>query len=147
MEEDQIIFLFETLYTYLSSLAMPLFWTETLLFWMLGLPTSTSFRMFPRADSVPGYHYPTAVAHSYALLTIMCIPHFISEDRYMDGRGELGRLVRPLTRGASPLTEFLVMFARVWLAAAWVNLAVARFLIDYNPVSVCVKASCLIFIL
>lgn len=52
----------------------------------------------------------------------------------MDGRGALGELVRPLTRGASPLTEFLVMFARVWLAVAWANMAAAQFMTDYNVV-------------
>jgi hypothetical protein len=39
------------------------------------------------------------------------------------------------------------MFARVWLAAAWVNRAVAQFVGDYNPVSLSVKLSCVIFIL
>jgi len=143
--EDQIIYLGETLYIILSCLAMPLFWTETLLFWMLHLPTSTSFRMFPRADTVPDY--PTTIAYSYVLITIACIPNFVSWDRYMDGRAALGRLLRPLTRGASPITEFSVMFARVWLAAAWVNLAAAQFMTDYNPMSLSVKISCVIFIL
>ena len=67
---------------------MPLFWTETLLFWMLGLTTSTGFRMFPRADTVTDY--PANAAHSYVLITIMCIPNFISWDRYMNGRAALG---------------------------------------------------------
>ncbi|KAK0722190.1 hypothetical protein B0T26DRAFT_206936 [Lasiosphaeria miniovina] len=112
---------------------------------MLGLPTSISFRMFPRADTVPDY--PTTIAHSFVLVTIVCIPNFISRDRYMDGRAALGRLLRPLTRGASPLTEFSAMFARVWLAAAWANLAAAQFMTDYNPLSFCVKLSCVLFIL
>jgi hypothetical protein len=143
--EEQILYFLDILYTILSCLAKPLFWTETLVFWMLGLPTSTSFRMFPQADTVA--NYSTTIAHSYALIAIMLIPHFVSRDRYMDGRGQLGRLVRPLTRGARPLTEFSVMFARVWLAAAWVNMAVVQFMTDYNLVSVCVKISCVIFIL
>ncbi|KAK0628800.1 hypothetical protein B0T17DRAFT_523777, partial [Bombardia bombarda] len=60
--------------------------------------------MFPRADTVPdGY---TTVAYSYALITVMFIPHFVSRDRYMDGRGMLGRELRPLTKGASTPTEY-----------------------------------------
>jgi len=47
MEMDQIEHLFDILCTVLSFIAKPLFWTETLFFRMLGLPTSTSFRMFP----------------------------------------------------------------------------------------------------
>ncbi|KAK4461401.1 hypothetical protein QBC42DRAFT_94273 [Cladorrhinum samala] len=143
--EDQMVFIFETIYSILGSLAMPLFRTETLLFQMLGLPTSTSFRMFPRADTVPDY--PATIAHSYVLITIMLIPHFVSRDRVMDGRGALGRLVRPLTRGASPLTEYLVMFARVWLAAAWANMAGAQFMTDQKLVWFAAKLSCEIFIL
>ncbi|KAK3293924.1 uncharacterized protein B0H64DRAFT_175637 [Chaetomium fimeti] len=142
--EDQIVYIFHILYTILSCLAMPLFWVETLLFWMLGLPTSTSFRMFRRADTVPDYY--ATVAYSYALVTIMLIPYFIYFDR-RDGRGPLGRLLHPLTREASPFTEYSIMFARVWLAVAWVNLAVAQFMTDYNLVSVCAKISCVLFIL
>jgi hypothetical protein len=142
--EEQILYVLDILYTILSFLSMPLFWTETLLFRMLGLPTSTSFRMFPPADIFPGYS--TTIAHSYALISIMLIPYFVYLDR-RDGRGQLGGLLRPLTRGASRGTEFAVMFARVWLAAAWVNRAVAQFVADYNPVSLSVKLSCVIFIL
>ncbi|KAK3693947.1 hypothetical protein B0T22DRAFT_451218 [Podospora appendiculata] len=72
MDEDQIEYISGIIYLILSSLAMPLFWLETLLFRMLGLPTSTSFRMFRRPDTVPeGY---TDVAYSYTLITIMLIP-------------------------------------------------------------------------
>lgn len=115
--EDQIEYLLEILFVVLSYIAMPLFWTETALFWMLGLPTSTSFRMFPRADTVPDY--PTTIAHSFVLITIMLIPSFVSRERRRYGRAALGDLLQPLTRGASH--PFLVMFARVWLAAAWAN--------------------------
>ncbi|KAK0741179.1 hypothetical protein B0T18DRAFT_419623 [Schizothecium vesticola] len=142
MEMDQIEHLFDILYKILSCLARPLFWTETLFFWILGLRTSTSFRMIPRADTVPDY--PAYIAHSYVLISILLIPHFVSRDQYMNDRGALGR---PLARGASPLTEYLVMFARVWLAAAWANLAAAQFITDYNPVSFSVKLACEIFIL
>jgi len=112
---------------------------------MLGLPTSTSFRMFPQADTVPDY--PTTIAHSFVLIIIICIPNFISWDRYIDGRAALGRLLHPLTRGASPLTEFSVMFARIWLTAAWANLAAAQFMAEDNPLSFYVKLSCVLFIL
>jgi hypothetical protein len=127
MEMDQIDHLFEILYSILSCLARPIFWAETLFFWMLGLLTLTSLPMFPRADTVPDYSAYPYIAHSYALITILLIPHFVCRDRYMDGRGALGRELRPLTRGASPLTEYLVMFAHVWLAATWANLAAAHF--------------------
>lgn len=143
--EDQIIYLLDILYTILGRLATPLFWTETLLFWMLGLPTSTSFRMFPQADTVPGY--PAYIAHSYVLITIICIPYFVSCDRSIYGRGVLGDLVRPLTRGARPFTEYSVMFARVWLAAAWANMAAAQFMTDHNVLLGCAKISCELFIL
>jgi hypothetical protein len=145
MTEEQFIHFFEPFYSILSSLSMPLAWTETFLFWMLGLPTSTSFRMFPRGDIVP--NYPTTIAYSYALLAIVFMPYFIYFDRRDTGRGTLGRLLHPLTKGASPFTEYSVMFARVWLAAAWVNLAVAQCMTDYNVVSLFVKLSCVLFIL
>lgn len=143
--EEQIVYFSEILYPILSSLSMPLAWTETFVFWMLGLPTSISFRMFPRADTVP--NYPTTIAHSYALLAIMLMPYFIYFDRRDTGRGALGRLLHPLTKGASPLTEYSIMFARVWLAAAWVNLAVAQCMTDYNVALVSIKLSCVLFIL
>lgn len=101
--------------------------------------------MFPRADTVPDY--PTTMAYSFVMITIMCIPNFVSWDWYMDGRAALGRELRPLTRGASPFMEYSVMFARVWLAAAWVNLAAAQFMTDYKTLSVCFKISCVLFIL
>ncbi|KAK3335649.1 hypothetical protein B0T19DRAFT_407054 [Cercophora scortea] len=136
-----------TIYPILSPLAMPLFWLETLLFWMLDLPTSTSFRMFRRPDTVPeGY---TDVAYSYTLLAIMLIPYFVSWDR-TGCRSQLGELLRPLTRGARPLTEYAVMFARVWLLVAWYNLAVAQFMADpteQTKVFLFIKISCFIFIL
>lgn len=87
----QIEHVLEIIYTILSCLASPLFWTETQLFSMLGLPTSTSFRMFPQTDIVPDY--PAHIAHSCALIIILFIPHFISRERSASraGRGALGR--------------------------------------------------------
>lgn len=110
----------------LSSIAMPFHWTETLIFWILGLPTSTSFRMFPPADVVPGY--PIGVAYSYALMAIPFIPYFLYFDRRLDGGANLGAILRPYTRAASPRIEAFIMMARVWLAAAWVNMATAEFM-------------------
>ena len=73
-EDDYRVYLLEILFIILGCLAMPLSWTETLLFWMPAIPTSTSFRMFPRADTVPDH--PTIIAHSFVLIAIMCIPNF-----------------------------------------------------------------------
>ncbi|KAK2612591.1 hypothetical protein QQS21_001363 [Conoideocrella luteorostrata] len=129
-KEFELEYALSILFSILSYIAMPCFWAETLIFWILGLHTSTSFRMFPRADVVPDY--PTTGAYGFALLTMMLIPHFISCDRHQDGRGTLGTILRPLTRGASPLMEFTAMFARVWLAAAWVNMATAQ-MSNLNP--------------
>lgn len=104
-----------------------LFWTETQLFSMVGLPTSTSFRMFPQTDIVPDY--PVHIAHNCALIIILFIPHFVSWERSASraGRGALGRELYPLSRGASPPTQYLIMFARVWLAVAWINSTLAQF--------------------
>ncbi|KAI0005587.1 hypothetical protein F4779DRAFT_49033 [Xylariaceae sp. FL0662B] len=143
--EAQALFLLRTLFSILSYIAIPCVWAETLLFWVLGLRTSTSFRMFPPADIVPDY--PSGIAHSFALLTIMCIPNFVSWDRHLDGRATLGTTLRPLTRKASPFMEVFVMFARVWLAAAWANAATAQFMTDYCLWIYCAKLGCLSFIL
>lgn len=91
MEMAQIEHFLEIIYTILSCLASPLFWTETQLFSMLGLPTSTSFRMFPQTNIVPDY--PAHIAHSCALIIILFIPDFISRERSASraGRGALGR--------------------------------------------------------
>lgn len=91
MDMAQIEHVLEIIYTILSCLASPLFWTETQLFSMLGLPTSTSFRMFPQTDIVPDY--PAHIAHSCALIIILFIPHFIFRERSASraGRGALGR--------------------------------------------------------
>lgn len=110
----------------LSSIAMPLHWTETLIFWILGLPTSTGFRMFPPADIVPGY--PIGIAYTYALMAIPCIPYFLYLDRRITGRSTLGAILHPYTRAASSRIEALIMMARVWLAAAWVNMATVGFI-------------------
>ncbi|KAK0706412.1 hypothetical protein B0T26DRAFT_680102 [Lasiosphaeria miniovina] len=117
--------------------------TESLIFWTLGLPTATSFRMFLSAAA----SLDATVVHSYALVTITLIPYFASRGWYMDGRGMLGELLRPLTRGTGDRLERAVMFARVWLAVAWVNLAVARFMVDLRLVLVASKVSCVLFIL
>lgn len=154
MDMAQIEHVLEILSTILSCLARPLFWTETPLFSMLGLSTSSSFRMFPRVDTVPDY--PAHIAHSCALITILFIPHFISPERSASraARGALGRELYPLTRGASLLTQYLVMFARVWLAVAWINLAVAwinltvaQFMTGGNRWLSSAKLGCVSFIL
>ncbi|KAM6481148.1 hypothetical protein HDV62DRAFT_398356 [Trichoderma sp. SZMC 28011] len=126
---------------------MPGFWIETLIFWTLGLNPSTSFRMFPPVDIVPGHEYPTDVAYSFALITFLFIPRFISSDRQFDGSGILGTILRPLSRRASPPVEYAIMFARVWLAAAWVNMAVAQFMVDRDFLRFSVKPGCVYFIL
>jgi hypothetical protein len=143
--EGQILYVLDIIYTILSSLSVPLLWTETLFFRILGLPTSTSFRMFPSGDIFPDYS--TTIGHSYALISIMLIPYLVYLDRRRDGRGGFGELFRPLTREASRVREFAVMIVRVWLAAAWVNRAVAQFMTDYKLVSLAVKLSCVMFIL
>src|ERR1700761_2762346 len=101
--------------------------------------------MFPPADVAPDY--PTAMAYSFVLLTVLCIPNFISWDRRLDGRATLGIILRPFTRAADPIMEFLVMFARVWLATSWANAATAQFLADYCPWTYCATLGCLCFIL
>ncbi|KAH8883636.1 hypothetical protein GQ53DRAFT_752859 [Thozetella sp. PMI_491] len=65
----------------------------------------------------------------------------------MDGLAALRELLCPLMRGASPFTEFSIMFARVWLAEAGANLSAAQLMANYNPLSFCVKLSCVLFIL
>lgn len=139
--EAQALILLRLLFGSLSYIAMPCFWAETLIFWILGLRTSTSFRMFPPADIIPDY--PTNIAYSFALLTIMCIPNFLFWDRRLDGRATLGTILRPLTRTASPFIEVSVMFARVWLAAAWANAATAQFMTDYCLWTYSARIGCL----
>ncbi|PNP51527.1 hypothetical protein THARTR1_07783 [Trichoderma harzianum] len=126
---------------------MPGFWIKTLIFRILSLDTSTSFRMFSPADIVPGHEYPTSVAYSFVLITVLFIPRFISSARYRDGSGILGTILRPLSRRASPPVEFAIMFARVWLAAAWVNMAAAQFMTDWDLWAFPVKIGCIYFIL
>lgn len=129
----------------LSTIAMPCHWIETLIFWILGLPTFTSFRMFPPADIVPGY--PIGIAYSYAMMAIPCIPHFLYQDRLLDGRAALGSMLRPYTRAASPRTEVFIMAARVWLAAAWANAATAEFMTSNCLWWYHVRLTCVFFIL
>ena len=74
--------------------------------------------MFSRVDTVP--NRPTTIAYSYALLAIMFMPYFLCFDRTTPSSNEEASLSR----------EYPVMFARVWLAAAWVNLAVAHCVAD-----------------
>ncbi|KAF3071821.1 hypothetical protein CFAM422_005608 [Trichoderma lentiforme] len=147
MEEDRVEAFLRLLFNILSSIAMPGFWVETLIFWMLGLNPSTSFRMFPPADIVSDHEYPTSVAYSFVLITILFIPRFISSDREFDGANTLGTMLRPLTRGASPRVEYAIMFARVWLAAAWVNMASAQFMMNSDLVRFSVKLGSVYFIL
>ncbi|KAJ6438242.1 flavohemoglobin [Purpureocillium lavendulum] len=59
--------------------ALPCVWAETLLFWMLGLDVSTSFRMFPRADLFTA-DYPLAaigMAYAFALILVSWIPGYV----------------------------------------------------------------------
>lgn len=112
---------------------------------MFGLPIGTSFRMFPRADTVP--NYPTTEAYGSTMLSIMLVPYFISCDRSMDSRGPLGRVLRPLTRRASPLVEYSVVFGRLWLATGWVNMATAQFMTDFCACTFAAKLGCVTFIL
>ncbi|KAL7913286.1 hypothetical protein GGI35DRAFT_442578 [Trichoderma velutinum] len=147
MDEERVEPFLRLLFSILGCIAMPGFWIETLLFWMLGLNTSTSFRMFPPADIVPGLEYPTSVAYSFVLFTIMYIPIFIPSDRNFDGANSLGKMLRPLTSRASPPVEYAVMFARVWLAVAWVNAATAQFMIDWAPWTFSLKLECVYLIL
>ncbi|QYT00821.1 hypothetical protein H0G86_007888 [Trichoderma simmonsii] len=147
MEEDRVEAFLRLLFNILGYIAMPGFWMETLIFRILGLNPSTSFRMFPPADIVPGHEYPTDVAYSFVLITVLFIPRFISSDRYVDGSGILGTILRPLTRRASPRVEYAIMFARVWLAAAWVNMASAQFMMDWDFVRLSVKLGNVYFIL
>ncbi|KAL7810348.1 hypothetical protein V8C26DRAFT_410105 [Trichoderma gracile] len=125
---DQIDSFLGHIFYALSCVAMPGFWAETLIFRTLGLNTQTSFRMFPPADIVS--YLDTTLTYSFALIMIMCIPYFL----YMDQparSGPLGRMLRPLTKRASPSMQFCIMLARVWLAAAWVNSGAAQFMIDH----------------
>ncbi|KAJ4858604.1 hypothetical protein T069G_06871 [Trichoderma breve] len=62
MEEDRVEAFLRLLFNILGFIAMPGFGMETLIFRMVGLNPSTSFRMFPPADIVPGHEYPTSVA-------------------------------------------------------------------------------------
>lgn len=62
----------------------------------------------------------------------------------MNGSGTFGSELGLLTRGASLRLEYSVMFARVWQAAARVNLAVAKFIADFKLVLICFKISCVI---
>ncbi|OPB41956.1 hypothetical protein A0O28_0030730 [Trichoderma guizhouense] len=126
---------------------MPGFWIETLIFWTLGLNPSTSFRMFPPADIVPGHEYPTSMAYSFVLITILFLPRFIASDRYFDGANGLGTMLRPVTRRASPLVEYAIMFARVWLAAAWVNMASVQLMVDRVLPAYSAKIGCIYLIL
>ncbi|KKP07105.1 hypothetical protein THAR02_00755 [Trichoderma harzianum] len=147
MEEDRVEAFLRLLLNILGCIAMPGFWMETLIFWILGLNPSTSFRMFPPADIVPGHEYPTSVAYSFVLITILFIPRFISSDRNFDGANTLGMMLRPVTRRASLLTEYAIMFARVWLAAAWVNMASAQYMMDWDFLRFSVKFGSVYFIL
>ncbi|KAL7782502.1 hypothetical protein V8C43DRAFT_310246 [Trichoderma afarasin] len=147
MEEDRVEVFLRLLFNILGYIAMPGFWIENLIFWILGFNPSTSFRMFPPADIVPGHEYPTSVAYSFVLITILFIPRFISSDRYVDGSGILGTILRPLSRRASPPVEYAIMFTRVWLAAAWVNMAAAQCMTDRDLVRLSAKLGCVYFIL
>ncbi|KAL7932661.1 hypothetical protein V8C35DRAFT_306369 [Trichoderma chlorosporum] len=148
--EDRLESILRLSFEILGFVALPAFWVETLIFWVLGIPTSTSFRMFPPADIVPGLEYPTSVAYGSALIFVLLIPKFISSDRDPRCGGILGSILHPLTtraRRASPSLEVAMMFARVWLAAAWVNAAAAQFMTDGVAWKFATKFSCVLFIL
>lgn len=142
--------LFHLIFGIPSYIATPFHWLETPIIWTLGPRTSTSFRMFPRSDIdplYPKYAYPTSIAYTYALIGIICLPYFLHFDRLETGRSALGRMLHPLTKTAGPVTEVCVMFARVWLAATWINAATAQLLGDYCVWAFSLNTSCLFFIL
>lgn len=147
MEEDRVEAFLRLLFSILGYIAMPGFWIENLIFWILGLNPSTSFRMFPPVDIVPGHEYPTSMAYSFVLITVLFIPRFISSDRDIDGSGILGTILRPLSRRASPRVEYTIMFARIWLAAAWVNMASAQLMVDRVLPAYFAKIGCIYLIL
>ncbi|KAL6858500.1 hypothetical protein J3F83DRAFT_363695 [Trichoderma novae-zelandiae] len=142
---DQIDIALSYFYYVLRYVAMPGVWAETLVFEMLGLDTQTSFRMFPPADIVPNFN--TSLAYGNALIMIMLIPYFQYCERRPDGGGILGRILRPLTKRASPSMQFCIMLARVWLAAAWVNSGAVQFMIDHRMVKFAWRIGSLILIL
>lgn len=134
------------LFPIISYSALPCVWAETLLFWMLGLDASTLFRIFPRADSFPA-NYPPGMSYAFALILVSWIPGFVRSDRCYDGSGSLGTLLRPLTSRCSPPVEYFVMFARIWLATAWVNITMAQFAVDNLILPCSLKMGCIYFIL
>ncbi|KAG5983396.1 hypothetical protein E4U55_008246 [Claviceps digitariae] len=113
--------------TTLISIAMSAHWLETRLFQLVHLPTRTAFRMFPPADVVPPSRtYPVLQVYILVLLCILALPYFVWRDR-RPSPGILGQLLRSWLERAGRRVEFLVMFARMWLCAAWMNMAAAHF--------------------
>lgn len=114
-------------------IATPCHQLETLIFQTLNLPTSTTFRMFPPPDIDPlnpKCPYPTSAKYTYALLQIMLIPCFVYMERRRSGGSALGTKLIPLTGTAGLVAHVVFVFARVWLAAAWLNAALAQVLED-----------------
>ena len=130
----------------LSYVAMPCVWIETLLFMILGLDTSTSFRMFPPPNTFLEDSH-AGVSYAFGLAMVMQLPYFVSSDQTLDGRGTLGMALRPLTRRASPTVVYLIMFARVWLSAAYANAAINQLLTDFHPLGFIWKIGCVYFVL
>lgn len=142
---ESLLVLLERLFWVFSYVALPLVWTETFLFWMVGLNASTSFRMFPPRNAV--LDYPVGLAYAFACLLAMRTPYFVASDRRFDGRCTLGAILRPLTKRAGPSVEYTIMFARIWLFVACLNAATVQNLIDHRLVAYAGKVGCLMFIL
>lgn len=137
----------ELLSNILAYINLPFSWVETFIFWLLHLPTTTSFRMFPQPNAVPGY--PAGVMCIYSPLLIVFMPAFKAwlERPGRDRQGVLGQVLGDLIQDAGPIVAYLVLFARIWLFSAGSNAAAAQFLTDGCIWTWATKFSCLFLIL
>ncbi|KAI0011579.1 hypothetical protein F4779DRAFT_636459 [Xylariaceae sp. FL0662B] len=109
---------------------------ETLLIWVFGLPSSTTFRMFtefPEKTAIPGHPYFLAehvrLARLVALACLSLVPYLVSVEGRMSLslKGPVGRLISPLTN-KHKCAAYALMLVRVWLVVAAWNAIMIRFL-------------------
>lgn len=129
---------------YLLYLACMCSLMESFVLHVLQRPTSTAFRMFPPLDLCPAC--PIREAHLASLACLACVPYLANYERQAVYVGPVGRLIQPLTR-SHIYVAYALMTARIWLAIATWNVAVAQFRTAGNIVSISLKGGALTFLL
>ncbi|KAG5927895.1 hypothetical protein E4U42_001602 [Claviceps africana] len=129
LTSERMLHALDTLVLVLALMATPVAHLETLVFRTLRLPLTTTFRMFPLEEAVehiPPQQYSSAPSfHAFSLILVLMTPGILRE-----WNGHMARARSPHARTRKQHAVFRLLQAlqvvRVWLAAAYVNMMIAR---------------------